>query len=412
MSAEIDIPQFRDAASSHPFLIRALNRVGGVFSSGRALTAEVVWDAARKAGAGDCEPTSEAQEALAHLLESLAENVRMTLVGRYSAKDDTIRLAKTHLRIHRALREMPEVADTPLPPPVFIVGWPRTGTTFLHQLLAQDPVHRTIPYWESFDPVPPQPGRPDKRIEKLDEMLKLLSRIEPRYDAIHPMTAEAPEECVALFMNEFRTLQFDFQYRVPEYARWLLSQDARTAYRLHRKQLELIQFHRPSGERLVLKDPTHLVHLAALLEVYPDAKIVFTHRDPAVALSSICSLVAYTRALFTDEVDPQSVGSEILSGYWPKAMDDARELKKKMSNDRAVDVRHADLQRDPLGTVERIYASLGFAFSPEARAAMRRFVDQRQAARIGKHVHSLEGFGLRTDAVRERFASYCAELEI
>jgi hypothetical protein len=336
----------------------------------------------------------------------------MTLVGRYSAKDDTVRLAKTHLRIHRALRETPEIAGTPLPSPIFIVGWPRTGTTFLHQLLAQDPVHRTIPYWESFDPVPPPAGQPDKRIEKLDEMLKLLSRIEPRYDAIHPMTAEAPEECVALFMNEFRTLQFDFQYRVPEYARWLLGQDARAAYRLHRRQLELIQFHRPSGERLVLKDPTHLIHLSALIEVYPDARIVFTHRDPAIALSSICSLVAYTRALFTDAVDPQAVGSEVLSGYWPEAMEAARELRKGMSDDRAVDVRHADLQRDPLGTVERIYSSLGFPLSQPARASMQRFLDPRRKAPSGKHVHSLEGFGLDSDAVRERFETYCKDLEL
>jgi hypothetical protein len=412
MPAALDIPQFRDAASSHPFLIRALNRIGGFLPAGAALTSETIWDAARKGGLGDCEPTSEAEEALGRLLQSLAENVRMTLVGRYSAKDDTVRLAKTHLRIHRALRETPEIAETPLPTPIFIVGWPRTGTTFLHQLLAQDPVHRTIAYWESFDPVPPQTGKPDKRIEKLDEMLKLLSRIEPRYDAIHPMTAEAPEECVALFMNEFRSLQLDFQYRVPEYARWLLDQDARTAYRLHRRQLELIQFHRPSGERLVLKDPTHLIHLSALLEIYPDAKIVFTHRDPAVALSSICSLVAYTRALFTDDVDPHAVGCEIMSGYWPKAMEDARQLRKGMRNDRAVDVRHVDLQRDPLGTVETIYSSLGLSFSQAARTSMQKFVDQRRMAPSGKHVHSLEGFGLRRDAVRERFATYCADLEL
>jgi hypothetical protein len=412
MPVALDIPQFTDAASSHPFLIRVLNRLGRIIPRGRALTAEAVWDSARKAGLEGCEPTPEAREALGVLMQSLAENARMTLVGRYSARDDTIRLAKTHLRIHRALRESPEVAGTPLPPPVFIVGWPRTGTTFLHQLLARDPAHRTLPYWESFDPVPAAPGTPDKRIEKLDEMLKLLSRIEPRYDAIHPMTAEAPEECVALFMNEFRSLQLDFQYQVPEYARWLLAQDARIAYRLHRRQLELVQFHRPSGERLVLKDPTHLVHLAALLEVYPDAKIVFTHRDPAVALSSICSLVSYTRALFTDDVDPHGVGTEILSGYWPDAMEDARELRKGMSPEHAVDVRHADLQRDPLGTVERIYSSLGFTFSESARTSMRRFVDDRRKVPIGKHMHSLEGFGLSRSAVRERFSSYCTDFDL
>ena len=121
----------------------------------------------------------------------------------------------------------------------------------------------------------------------------------------------------ALFMNEFRTLQFDFQYRVPEYAGWLIGQDQHVAYELYRRQLKLIQFHRPAGERQILKDPTHLVHLETLIDCFPDAKFIFTHRDPAFSLSSMCSLVCYTRALFSDDVDPVAVGEEILSGYCP-----------------------------------------------------------------------------------------------
>jgi len=278
MRRALDIPQFVDAASSHPLPIRLLNRLGRLVSGNRPLDSVEIWAAARKGSLAGLEPTLDAALALEVLLDSLAANVRLNWVGRYSAMDDTVRLARTHLRIHRALRENPGVEDVELPPPIFIIGWPRTGSTFLHQLLACDPANRTIPYWESFDPVPPRPGKPDERIEKLEKMLGLLARIEPRYHAIHPMAADATEECVALFMNEFRTLQFDFQYRVPEYANWLIGEDQGLAYDLYRRQLQLIQLHRPTGTRQILKDPTHLVHLETVLARFPEAKFIFTGR--------------------------------------------------------------------------------------------------------------------------------------
>ena len=171
MRRALDIPQFVDAASSHPLPIRLLNRLGRLVSGNRPLDSVEIWAAARKGSLAGLEPTLDAALALEVLLDSLAANVRLNWVGRYSAMDDTVRLARTHLRIHRALRENPGVEDVELPPPIFIIGWPRTGSTFLHQLLACDPANRTIPYWESFDPVPPRPGKPDERIEKLEKML-------------------------------------------------------------------------------------------------------------------------------------------------------------------------------------------------------------------------------------------------
>lgn len=407
-----DIPRFKDAASSHPLPIRAFNRVGRLLPGRRELAADAVWAAARKGALANCEPTPEARAALDRLLDSLSANVALSPVGYYSAQDDTIRLARTHLRIHRAFRESPGILATELPPPIFIVGWPRTGSTFLHQLLARDPASRSIPYWESFDPVPPRAGQPDERIVRLTKMLGLLARIEPRYNAIHPMAAESVEECVALFMNEFRTLQFDFQYKVPEYARWLIAQDQSIAYRLYRKQLQLIQSARPAGVRQVLKDPTHLVHLETLCREFPDARFVFTHRDPAAAISSICSLTAYTRALFSDDVDPVALGAEIMTGYWPTALDAARKVRAGLPAERVVDVRHPDLVRDPMGTVEHVYRALGLEWTESAREAMNRFVERQKGEQSAKHHHGLEGFGLSREAVRDRFSDECAEFEL
>jgi hypothetical protein len=240
------------------------------------------------------------------------------------------------------------------------------------------------------------------RAAQVERLLAQLAKFSPVYQAIHPMTAEDAEECVALFMNELRTLQLDIQYRVPGYVRWLLAQDARVAYQAYRRQLQLICHHRPQGVRFVLKDPTHLVHLDTVLSLFPNAKLLFTHRDPAFTISSICSLYAHTRAIFSDDVDPHAVGREVMAGYWPEAMDRALTLRARLPPGTFVDVRHADLARDPLGTVDAIYHSLGLDLTDAARKAMGEFV-VRDAAERGEHEHSAEGFGLRAEAIRERF---------
>lgn len=412
MPSALDIPDFRDARTSQPWLIRGLNAAGRILPGPKPIEAEAIWAAAKKGSLENCEPTPEARAALEALTDSLSANVRMTQVGRFSAMDDTVRMARTHLRIHHTYRTTPAILETELPPPVFIVGWPRTGTTFLHQLLALDPASRTIPYWESFDPVPPTAGAPDRRIEKLDKMLGQLRAIAPRYDAIHPMEANLTEECVALFMNEFRTLQFDFQYKVPEYAKWMLSEDAGIAYADYHKQLQLIQYARPHGERFLLKDPTHLLHLETIVDRFPQAKFIFTHRDPAEAMSSICSLVAYTRSLFTNEVAPKAIGGEILNGYWPLALQQSRKIRSGLPAGCAIDVRHAELRKDPLAAAEKLYAGLGLEWTEAARDGIMNHLANRAQRRVGRHHHSLGTFGLGRDEVRERLTNYCEEVDV
>lgn len=405
------VEQFTHARHGQPLWMRAANRVGRLAPRAALPSADAWWDAAQTSEPDAGEPTPEAREALAVLVHSIRTDMKLSLVGRLSARDDTVRMARTHLRIGRALRETRDILETPLPEPIFIVGWPRTGTTALHQLLARDPQNRTIPYWESFDPVPPESG-PDNRIPRLEAMLAQLSRLAPNYDAIHPMTAEMPEECVALFMNELRTLQFDFQYRASSYVEWLLAQDPAIAYRGYRTQLQLIQHHRPTGERFVLKDPTHLVHLETMLEVFPGAKLIFTHRDPAAAISSLCSLHAHTRALFTDDVDPVALGREVFSGHWTTAQDDAVALRAKLAPGQFTEVRHADLLRDPLATVGLLYDDLGLALTEPARESMRRYLDDESHKPRSVHEHSPEGFGLTGAEIRGRFADYCERFDV
>ena len=407
----VRVQQFTSARRGQPLWLRAVNSVGRWLPAGAPPDGDAWWELALAKERGAPDPTPEAREALRQLADSLARDVRFSVIGRVSARDDTLRMARTHLRIQSAFRDSPEILTTRLPPPVFIVGWPRTGTTALHQILASDPDNRTIPYWESFDPVPPVAG-PDLRIARLDKMLGQLSRMAPNYDAIHPMEAEMPEECVALFMNDLRSLQYDFQYRAPGYVAWLLAEDARLAYRGYRRQLQLIHHHRSVGKRFVLKDPTHLVHLEALLDVFPDAKVIFTHREPATAISSLCSLHAYTRALFSDDVDPVALGAEVLSGHWARAQDCALELRARLAPGQFTDVRHPDLLRDPVDAVARAYEALDIPLTDAGRTAMTAYVDQEAQRPRNVHEHSPEGFGLRSDQIRERFADYVAAFDL
>jgi hypothetical protein len=396
---------FRGAREGRAWWLRALNAAGPLLSRAGRLDADSLWEGARRQVGADAEPAPDAVEALAALCASVERDAALHLVGRFAARDDTLRLARTHLRVERALRARPEILATPLPEPIFVVGWPRTGSTALHQLLACDPAHRTLPYWESFDPVPPERG-PDRRPERVERLLRQLASFAPDYQAIHPMTAEMPEECVALFMNAFRTLQLDIQYRVPGYVALLLAQDARTAYEAYRRQLALLLHHRPGGERLVLKDPTHLVHLETLLALFPDARVVHTHREPAEALSSLCSLYAHTRAIFSDEVDPKALGRELLEGYWPRALEGALALRGRIAPGRLADVRCDELVRDPLGTVARLYRELGLPFTEAARAVMQAHLEAETRRPRGVHEHALALFGLSEGEVRERFADY------
>ncbi len=415
MSKTYHLQQFTTATQTRNRTMRALNLVGKLAPTYMRLDANDLWKAAEKSISltGDIvpEPSKEAASALDHLVDSIGNSTSLNFVGRISAFDDSKRMARNHLRVRALIESQPSILATVIPEPIFIIGMPRTGTTWLHTLLAQDPRHRTIPYWESYEPIPPATG-PDNRSERLVKMLKQLDQIAPNYQAIHPMTAESAEECVALFMNEFRTIQFDIQYRVPEYVSWLQSQDATVAYQGYLRQLKIIQHFRPSGERFILKDPAHAFNLREIVEVFPNAKFIFTHRDPAQSLSSICSLYAHTRSLFSDAVDAQSVGKEIINGYWPEGLENAMRVRQSLPKNCYTDVRQTDLRTNPLDAVRRIYEDLNIGFEETAQSAINVFLNASAHSPHHRHEHSPEGFGLTAGVMRERLQGYVEDFDL
>jgi hypothetical protein len=320
-------------------------------------------------------------------------------------------MAGQHLLIEQALRDKPEIGQTELPPPIFLIGWMRTGTTFAHRLLSQDPDTRSMPYWESMFPVPPKSGK-DTRADDLDHVLGQLAAISPNYEAIHPMGPYEPEECVALFTNVFRTLQYNVQYRVPGYIEWLRDQDARIAYGQYKQQLQLVQHHRTHGKRFALKDPTHSVFIDTILELFPAARFVFTHRDPASTISSMCSLYAYTRALFSDDVNPQALGPELLDSYLPASLERAIERVDALPAGRVAHVRAPELFADPIGAMTGAYRDLDLELTEEAHTAMKALLDAEARKPKDEHIHSPEGFGVTREQIRDRLSAYCARFDL
>jgi hypothetical protein len=415
MSSERDKPlraeQFTTAGNAQSWWYRAANRLGRVLPSFGSPSAEAWIEKAKRLNPGVGDPRPETLAALQALLRSVQEDANLSFSGRIAARMDCLRMAGQHLRIEQAICETPEILDTQIPSPIFLIGWMRTGTTFVHRLLAQDPDTRSMPYWESMYPVPPRSGE-DIRAKELARVLKQLESISPNYEAIHPMGAREPEECVALFTNVFRTLQYNVQYRVPGYVEWLQGQDPRIAYGQYRQQLQLVQYHRPQGIRFALKDPTHSVFLPTILELFPDARFVFTHRDPATTISSLCSLYAYTRALFSDDVDPLALGPELMQSYLPESLERALDIVDGLAAGRVAHVRHVDVRRDPVGTMTRAYRDLGMEMTEPARAAMQAMLDTESRKPRDIHVHSPEGFGLTAEGIRERLAGYCQRFEL
>ena len=400
------VPQFTVARASQAPWVRGVNDLGRMFGSLGSPTAEALWARAQRLHPETGDPSPEARAGLDALVGSMNQDAALSFIGKIAARIDTGRMAVTHLRMEHALRRTPEVLQTELPTPLFVLGLFRSGTTALHRLLAQDQDNRTLPHWESFDPVH-SPQGPAARQRELARTLRLADLLSPSIKAIHPMSAYDTDECRALFTNVFRTPQFNVQYRVPSYLQWLLRQDARIAYAAYRRQLQLVQYHRPAGRRFVLKDPTHTFFIDSIAEIFPDARFIFIHRDPVKTMSSICSLHAYTRSVFSSDVEAKSLGRELSESYLTTMFDDALAAADRIGSDRLTHVRADALSRSPIATIAEAYRELGMELSDQARQSMAAYLDAEKQIPSPRHDHRTHGFGLDEAALYERFAKYC-----
>jgi hypothetical protein len=402
------------ASSSLPPSVRLLNRIGaslrGVGLRWPSLEEASLRAAARrKAGLADFGGDGFG-EALRRLLAALENEAGLSTLGRMIAREELVTLLANRLELTDWRSRHPEIDAERIERPIFVIGMGRTGTTILHDLLAQDPAHRVPLSWEVAHPCPP-PERArwddDPRIARTDAQLAQTDRLIPGFRAMHPMGARLAQECVAITAHDFTSMIHQTTYRVPSYAAWLHGEaDLGPVYANHRRFLQLLQWRCP-GERWVLKSPGHLWALDALLREYPDARFVQTHRDPLRIVASLTSLVTLLRSMTSERVDPREIARE-WAGTIASALDRSVEARERgvLPPERILDLQFRSFLADPIGCAQRIYEHFALPWEPRVEQRMRAFLAAQPADAHGAHRYRFADTGLSLDRERERFRRY------
>jgi hypothetical protein len=393
-----------------PRPIALANRLGAALSQygiGRtSLAPSALVAAARKKTGLERFDDEAFRDPLGRLVGAIEREAKLTPLGRFIVKTRIVGALSNRLRAQALFEKHPEILAEPITSPVFIVGLQRTGTTMLHRLLAADPGLRSLASWEALNPAP-LPRRPwqrrDPRVGAAVLAEKGLRYLAPDFFAIHPVEAEAPEEEVILLDYSFLSTVAEATLHVPTFAAWLEKQDQTPAYAYMKKLLQLLSW-QERRDRWILKTPHHLEWLDTLLAVFPDAKIIQTHRDPVKTLASFCSMIAHGRGVFTDEVDVREIG-EHWARKTQRMVSRAMATRERADAGSFLDVSYYDLITDPMAQVERIYQFIGRPLTG-IRAHMEASRKENPQNKHGKHGYRLQDFGLDRATVDAGFEAY------
>src|SRR5436190_5551147 len=389
--------------------VRLLNGCGALLEKTRirakpALAIDLIETAKRRCRLDDF-GEGEFFEGLSRLLESCHGEARLNLIGKIALRTDVLQTLCSRLQMERDRQLYPNIAHQEIREPLFIVGLPRSGTTLLHSLLAADPEHRCPLMWEVRSPSPPTLVDEKRRIQRAAQNSNFFNWLAPSFRYVHAVGAEVPQECISLMTPTFLSDQFDAMYYVPSYRAWFFQQDLRPAYEYHRRFLQHLQFRR-AARRWILKAPTHMFAMPALLSVYPDALFVQTHRTPVDAMASVSSLVTILRSAFSDNVDAIAACREAIH-YWSETMGKFLRERDRLAGDRIYDLEFDAICRDPMAAVRQIYEHFGWSLSPEAERRMRALVAGHAQRQSGNHRYDLSEFGSSPEEVFSAFAPYC-----
>jgi len=393
-----------------PWPIAAINRLGPLLRA-LGLFPKVDDPAAFKAVERDMgrEDRSSAwvKSARQVRLRSYEDDADLTLFGTLAIRSQVLQCFRHTLEFDQFIEEHPEIADEKISRPLFVMGWPRTGTTLTQRLLSLHKDARFTPVWEGYCPLPERAGKPMSeaaRIKEAKRALGLLKWVAPHLDAIHPMGFDDPDECYHLFRNYAAMPPgWDFAY-LPGYWNWFAEQSAVPAYEMHKRQLQILQWLNRRGH-WVLKSPQHMAGLPALLEVYPDARLVMTHRDPVKCVASYCSLVAVAWGMTSDRFDKRKITDYVLSCA-AHAQHVSREALCKLPADRIVHVDYENLIASPVTTITGIYARMGYERDPGLPAKIEEWLAANPKDRHGRHTYSLADFDLTEQDVRAALCEF------
>ncbi len=318
-------------------------------------------------------------------------------------------LLKNRLLIEDLLQRHPEILEEQIAAPIIVCGLPRTGTTHLHNLMSADPALRSLPYWESLEPVlaereQPAPGTPDPRKERTAMALSFLDAAMPYFNRMHEMTVEHTHEEIQLLAIDFSTMLFETTAPMPTWRDHYLARDQRSSYAYLLRVLKVLQWLR-GGTRWVLKSPQHLEQFPALVETFPDATFVVTHRDPVSVTASMVTMLAYSARLTRDRVDVEAIGH-----YWADRLERmlrrCTEDRDVLPADQTIDVLFDEFMADDLAMVGRVYDLAGQPFDGRSRASMAAFMTEHPRGKFGTVQYDLGQFGLDTGERRAALACY------
>lgn len=399
-----------------PRVVRWLNRLGPIVAPRWPSLDpdDIVATAARRAKSDEFGDLGFI-ERLERIVDAVEREAGLHWIGRIAVRQSLITALESRFGVYRYRARHPEIVGVPIEKPIFIVGFPRSGTTSLFNLLAQDPASRAPLGWEVQYPNPPPESdtyETDPRIAQAAKYFQQMEQMAPQLPAIHEIGAQLPQECMPIMAQTLLTIQPAWLYNIRSYQQWVDQQSAAPSYTYHRHFLEHLQS-RHMRARWLLKSPTHLRTLDALLDEYPDARLIFTHRDPAMTMPSMASLFYTVGGIVTDTVDPEAMGRWLLT-WWGDALDHTMDVRAK-HRDKAsqfIDLELDEIAGNPVGTVQRIYEQFEMPWSDDIGRRVETFVAENPHGKHGAHRYELGDFGLRLGEIRERFRTYCETYDV
>ncbi len=356
----------------------------------------------------------QCEESLKVLIDSCNQEAGLSLIGRIATRQHLLDLLETRLRLIDYWQRIPEIQKQAIRPQIIITGLPKSGSTFLHRLLAHDLSNRVPRMWEVMFPLPSPMNvsfASDPRIQKADKRLRWLRWTHPDLVKAHPVGALIPHECGAILGYSFESNVFLDMFSIPSYETWLRNREMASAYEFHLRFLKHLQWLCPA-ERWVLKSSDHVHALNTLIRTYPEARIIFLHRDPLKVLQAASSQMTLLKSVFSRSINLRQLGA-----YETRTLNDkVRKILEFRDNhadleDRFIDIRYLDLADDPVATVRTIYERFGLTLAGEDEGRMAAFVTfERNKRRQDRF--SLADFTLGPEQQSAHFDLYCERFSI
>lgn len=353
-----------------------------------------------------------AREGLDVLVQASNEEAQLTETGAQRWFASIVATLSNRLRIVDYLKQHPDLLERPIEKPLFVFGLPRTGTTLTINLLSADPMRRCFLRWESLESVPPAKKgelHSDPRYHAEQARLGMMLKHAPHIAAIHYEDADSPTEDQFSMSQSFCAQVYDSQVRIPSYRKWFFGTSYLPAFKFQKQMLQLLQAE--NGGRWTLKNPWHPLFLNDLTTVFPDAQLVMTHRDPVEVVGSSCSLIRHIRPMYSDKVDLRDIADQMMYTF-DQMIARQNAFRDKHGENAIFDIQYDEQIRDPIGVMKKLYAHFDEPLTPQAETAMKALLAENPQNKHGKHVYSLEEFGLTAEGVRKHYRDYIERFKI